>query len=71
MSSEEASSVLGFHGFKILRGRGSREAAGDGEFEVANQGVEEFRGRGLADNSVIPFLSELDERFRDHAVEGD
>ena len=45
--------------------------AGDGEFEVANQGVEEFRGRGLADNSVIPFLSELDERFRDHAVEGD
>ena len=36
MSSEEASSVLGFHGFKILRGGSLRETASDGEFKVAN-----------------------------------
>ena len=45
--------------------------AGDGKLEIADQGVEEFRGRGLADDSVIPFLGESDERFGGHAVEGD
>ena len=42
----------------------------DGEFEVANQGVKELRRGGLADDSVIPFLGESEERFRGHAIEG-
>lgn len=71
MSAKEASSVLRVHGVKVLGGGILGEAASDGEFKVADEGVEDLRGQGLVDDSVIPLFSEVNEGFWGHVVESD
>lgn len=56
---------------EVLGDRGPGEMTGDGKFKVVNEGVKDFGGLGLVDNSVVPFLGEADQRFWGYVVKGD